>query len=422
MKWKTEKRKINDLIPYEHNPRQMTEKQNRDLTKSLEKFDLVEIPAINTDGVILAGHQRLRIMQALGRGDEEIDVRVPDRQLTEKEVQEYNIRSNKNTGEFNFDILANSFEIDDLLEWGFKESELDISKKIKEDDVPDIQPEPISKLGELYLLGEHRLMCGDSTSIHDVSKLMNGQKSQMCFTDPPYNVDYTGGMGTHEKNGRQGILNDKMSKEEFKTFLTEVCKRIIENCEGGVYICMSSSELDSLKISFEQSGGHWQSFIIWVKDNFTLSRLDYQHLYEPILYGWPKEIINHYFIQNRDIPNVWESLNKVKSVFDEVKIKGKVTGEVKRKKQKNDIWRYDKPTKSEEHPTMKPVKLCAEAIKNSSKKDDIIMDLFGGSGSTLIASEQLGRKCYMMELDPKYVDVIIKRWENLTGKKAEKLI
>jgi DNA modification methylase len=433
MKWTTEKRKVNDLIPYDKNPRQMTDKQNKDLTASLKKFDLVEIPAINKDGTILAGHQRLRIMQSLGRGDEEIDVRVPDRQLSEKDVQEYNIRSNKNTGEWNFDELANSFEVDDLLKWGFEEFDLSLDSKVKEDDVPDLdEGEPIAKLGDIYQLGNHRIMCADATSEEDVAKLMAESKAQMTFTDPPYNVDYTGGMGTHEKNDRGGILNDKMSKEDFYQFLLAVNNNICEYTLGGIYICMSSSELDTLKTSFEQAGGHWQSFIIWVKDNFTLSRSDYQHLYEPILYGWNGKVVNHYFIQHRDNPNVWESLDKLKSEFDgthtiikfhgfEVKILGKVEGEVKRKKQKNDIWRYNKPTKSEEHPTMKPVKLCAEAIKNSSKPNDIVMDLFLGSGSTLIACEQLGRRCYGLELDPKYIDVIIKRWEQFTGEKAVKL-
>jgi len=175
LEWKTEKRTISQLVPYEHNPRQMTDKQNKDLTKSLEKFNLVEIPAINLDGTILAGHQRLRIMQTLGRGGEEIDVRVPNRQLTEKEVQEYNIRSNKNTGEFDFDILANAFETDDLLEWGFDESELKIEKEIEEDDVPEVaEGEPKTKLGDIYQLGKHKVMCGDSTKSEDVDKLMGG--------------------------------------------------------------------------------------------------------------------------------------------------------------------------------------------------------------------------------------------------------
>ena len=195
---------------------------------------------------------------------------------------------------------------------------------------------------------------------------------------------------------------------------------------------MSSTELDTLKIAFESASGHCQSFIIWVKNNFTLSRSDYQHIYEPILYGWPSDVVNHFFTEDRDIANVWEDLREVKTKFDgeytsikfqgfEVKIKGKAEGTIKRKKQKTDIWRYDKPIVSKEHPTMKPLELCQQAIRNSSNREDIILDLFGGSGSTLIASESLNRVCYMMELDPRYTDVIIKRWEKTTGNKAIKL-
>jgi DNA modification methylase len=195
---------------------------------------------------------------------------------------------------------------------------------------------------------------------------------------------------------------------------------------------MSSSELPNLKKAWENNGGHWQSFIIWVKNNFTLSRADYQNTYEPMLYGWAKNIKNHFFIERRDIANVWEDLREVKTEFDgthtsikfqgfEVKIEGQVKGIIKRKKQRTDIWRYDKPTVSKEHPTMKPVALCLEAVKNSSQRGDIVLDLFLGSGSTAIACEKSGRRCYGMELDPQYIDVIISRWEKFTGQKAIKL-
>lgn len=263
---------------------------------------------------------------------------------------------------------------------------------------------------------------------------MGGKNANMAFTDPPYNVAYEGG-GNYAENGkqkRQMIKNDEMSKENFFEFLSKVCKNLIDYCDGGIYICMSSSEIDALKIAFERGGGHWQSFVIWVKNTFTLSRADYQHTYEPILYGWAGRIKNHYFTDRRDIANVWEDLQEVKTNFDgehttikfqgfEVKLKGKVEGQIKRKKQHTDIWRYDKPTKSTEHPTMKPVALCVEAITNSSQRGDMVLDLFGGSGSTLIACEKTGRVCRMMELDEHYVDVIIKRWEEYTGNKAKKL-
>lgn len=261
---------------------------------------------------------------------------------------------------------------------------------------------------------------------------INKAKANMAFCDPPYNVDYKGGMGAHSKNSREGILNDKMSDSAFYQFLSEVSKRIMENVEGGVYICMSSSELANLKTAWENNGGHWQSFIIWVKNHFTLSRSDYQNTYEPILYGWPSAIKNHFFVDRRDIANVWEDLREIKTEFDgkytsikfqgfEVKIEGKANGIVKRKKQHMDIWRYDKPVRSPEHPTSKPVALCLEAIKNSSEKGDRVLDLFLGSASTLIACEKCGRICLGMELDCQYIDVAITRFEKFTGQKAIKI-
>jgi DNA modification methylase len=247
----------------------------------------------------------------------------------------------------------------------------------------------------------------------------------MCFTDPPYNVDYQGGASGDWGKPRDRIKNDKMSKAAFYNFLRDSLANAIANTKGGIYVCMSSSELETLKAAFEDAGGHWQSYIVWVKNTFTLTRADYQHTYEPILYGWPAKTKNHYFTEDRSIPNVWEDLREIKTEYDgsyttikfqgyEVKVAGKAEGQVKRRKQRVDIWRYDKPTRSSEHPTMKPVELCAEAIKNSTKRNGIVLDLFAGSGSTLIASETIGRTARVMELDPKYVDVIRKRWYKLT--------
>lgn len=209
-------------------------------------------------------------------------------------------------------------------------------------------------------------------------------------------------------------------------------KNMLDNTQGAFYICMSSKELASLKDVFEKNGGHWQSFIIWVKNTFTLSRSDWQNQYEPILYGWNGDLTNHYFAGMRDEGNVWENLQKLKPQYDGVettikigayhlKLKGQVDGKVCRKNDSVDIWHENKPTKSAEHPTMKPLKLCAKGIKASSLRGGIVLDTFLGSGSTLIASQETGRICYGMELDPQYVQVIINRWEKLTGKKAIKI-
>lgn len=236
-------------------------------------------------------------------------------------------------------------------------------------------------------------------------------------------------MNTHTQNTRDKILNDKMTNSEFYNFLYDSIKNMIENCNGAFYICMSSKEMPNLKLAFENAGGHWQSFVIWVKNTFTLSRADYQNQYEPILYGWNSNNKAHYFVDDRSIGNVWLDLSKKAKYIDnkteitlggaKLLLDGKVTGKILKGKKKTDIWEYAKPTKSEEHPTMKPVRLCAEAIKNSSKQDDIVLDLFGGSGSTLIACEQTNRTCYMMELDPHYCDVIRKRYAKFIGKENE---
>lgn len=318
--------------------------------------------------------------------------------------------------------LGPDFELLDLT--GFSR-DLIIEPELKDDIVPEEAP-AIAKLGDIYQLGRHKIMCGDSTK--DVGVLMGEEMADMTFCDPPYNVNYTGGMGTHEKNERKGIKNDNMTRDQFKQFLKDAMEPIVKYTKGGIYVCMASSELDSLRQAFEDAGGHWQSFIIWVKNNFTLSRADYQNTYEPILYGWNKDIVNHYFIEDRDIANVWEDLSKVKTEYDgedttisfqgfKVKIPGKVEqGKIIRKKQQVDIWRHDKPVKSELHPTQKPISLCMEAIRNSSKDGDIVLDTFLGSGSTLIACEKTGRTCYGCELDPHYVDIIIQRYKDYTGR------
>jgi DNA modification methylase len=252
------------------------------------------------------------------------------------------------------------------------------------------------------------------------------------FTDPPYNVDYQGGMNASGQNNREGIQNDKMSQTAFFTFLSDFIKQAMGVCSGAFYICMGNSQIHTLRNAFDEGGGHWQNNIIWVKNHFTITRGDYQHQYEVIMYGYNAKTVNHYFVSDRNIPNVYEDLQDLKTHYDgeytsikfqgfEVKIKGKAEGTVMKKRQKTDIWRYDKPSRSEEHPTMKPVAMVCEAINNSSHRESIVYDPFGGSGSTLIACEKLNRKCRMMEIDPIYVDVIIQRWEKMFGQKATKV-
>ena len=253
----------------------------------------------------------------------------------------------------------------------------------EDDQVPEVQEQPVSKPGDVWVLGCHRLLCGSATESADVEKLMDGQLADMVFTDPPYNVDYA----NPEKDGKakkdRRIKNDNLGNE-FHGFLLAAMTNMLTVSKGAIYVCMSSSELDTLQRAFRDAGGKWSTFLIWAKNTFTLGRADYQRQYEPILYGW-KEGTDHFWCGARD---------------------------------QGDVWFFNKPVKNDLHPTMKPVELVERAVRNSSKSKDIVLDLFGGSGSTLIACEKTGRQARLTELDPKYVDVIVRRWEEYTGKEA----
>jgi DNA modification methylase len=235
----------------------------------------------------------------------------------------------------------------------------------------------------LWILGNHRLLCGDSTVLSDVERLMDGQLADMAFTDPPYNVDYGNSAKDKMRGKDRRILNDALG-DGFYKFLYDACLNLLIMTKGACYVCMSSSELHTLQKAWLDAGGKWSTFVIWAKNSFTLGRADYQRQYEPILYGW-KQGSDHFWCGDRD---------------------------------QADVWFYNKPRVNDLHPTMKPVELVERALKNSSKSRDIVLDLFGGSGTTAIACEKTNRHARLMELDPKFVDVIVKRWEDFTGKKA----
>lgn len=396
--WKTEKRKVIDLVPFEMNPRMMSVKQAEDLRKSIEKFNLAEIPAVNTDNRIVAGHQRLMTMKLLGRDQEEIDVRVPNRPLTDEEFQEYNLRSNKNVGEWNWDMLAN-IEMPMLKEAGFTKEELGglrFPMLNDEDEVPELPKEPTAKLGDIFQLGNHRIMCGDSTKREDVEKLMNGGKADMVFTDPPYGVNYSERARQIVNQRKDGltIQNDNLNFDDLKSFVFLAFQNIKEFLKiGGVYyICSPQGGglgmMMMMMMMMKEAGIECRHSIIWKKDSpvFSMGRLDYDYQHEPILYGW---IGTH-----------------------------KHYG---RGKFKTSVWDIPKSRNSKLHPTMKPVELVENSIQNSSKAEDIVLDLFLGSGSTLIACQKTGRVCYGMEIDPLYVDVVVERWEKATGQKSQKI-
>ena len=244
------------------------------------------------------------------------------------------------------------------------------------------QSAPVAKPGDIWRLGDHRVVCGDATDREAVQRLVGESRMEMAFTDPPYNVNY-GNHGGASQTNKRTIANDNLG-DQFEPFLEKVCRNLLEFTDGAVYICMSSSEFHTLQKAFVSAGGHWSTFIIWAKNTFTMGRSDYQRQYEPILYGW-REGAKHDWCGDRD---------------------------------QGDVWHVDKPTANPLHPNMKPLPLIEKAIQNSSKPGDKVADLFLGSGSTLIACERTGRVCYGMELAPLYVDVARMRWEAFTGEKA----
>lgn len=416
-----------DIIKlYDKNAKKHSKKQIKEVAASIEQFGFNQPIVVDQDHVIVVGHGRFEAAKFLKMNLVPV-VRV---NLTEEQAKAYRLADNKlNESPWEMELVIDELKTlsNEMYRITGFDMDLIVDPREKDDVLPD-KVEAKSKTGDIYILGDHRIVCGDSVKGLTFESLMEDKKSAMTFTDPPYNVAYEG-----KTKKKLTIQNDEMSREKFFLFLSAVCLHINKYTDGGIYICMSSSEQDQLKNAFESTGGHWQSFIIWVKSNFALGRSDYQNTYEPILYGWPKHIKHHYFIDERNASNVWEDLSSVKAEYDgtfttisfqgfKVKLVGKITrGTILKKKQRLDIFRHDKPSKSIEHPTMKPVSLVVEAICNSSKEGEIVLDPFLGSGTTLIAAEKTGRICYGIEMDPHYVDVAVARWEEFTGLKAKKL-
>ena len=416
---------INNLIPYEKNARTHDENQIEKLKNSLQEFGFINPVIIDENNMILVGHGR--IMGAKELGIKTVPcIRI--KYLTDDQKKAYILADNKlsDLGGWDLDILNEELlSIDlDMSMFGFEEVE-EPEIDIKDDDfnIEDLEPikEPKSKIGEIYKLGNHYLMCGDSTSEEDVNKLMNGAIADLIVTDPPYNVDYSSKnkmLNYSDKGSRiqKPIENDKI--DNFGKFIYDAYKNMANNTkEGGAfYIWHSEKEDIAFKEQLIKAGVYIHQTLIWVKNNFVLGRMDYQPKHEPCLYGW-KEGKGHYFVDDRRQSSVIEDkkpdINKMKK---EELIK--LLEEIYSDKISTTVIKENKPQISDLHPTMKPLKLLARLINNSSKENEIVLDLFGGSGSTLIACEQLNRKCYMMEYDPIYVDVIIERWENFTGKKA----
>ena len=325
--------------------------------------------------------------------------------LTPQQVKAYRLADNRVAAEAEWDENLLALELGELNDGGydlgvtgFNPAELD--KLLREggdvegeDEVPEKPEEPISKPGDLWLLDDHRVICGDATDAAALGALVNGHKAGLIFTDPPYNVNYKQGgpygSARKQSNKCRSIQNDNMSDAECEQFLVAAFSNWLGVIKPGaaVYICCSDKAMPEFRRAFTEAGFKWSSNVVWAKNNFSLSRADYHPQHEPIIYGW-SEGAKHYWCGRRDVGTVWN---------------------------------IDKPRANDLHPTMKPVSLIVRAIENSSKMGDVVLDTFGGSGSTLIACKQTARTAMLSELDPGYVDVIVKRWENYTGKKARRV-
>lgn len=414
--WETRQNKVNDLIPQEVNPRKISNKQMSDLKRSLKKFNLVEIPAIDYDGTILAGHQRIKALQLLGRGDELIDVRVPNRKLTEQEAKEYLIGSNNLGGDWDYDLLR-SFDMDTLTFAGFDQVELakfwDEDNQTKEDgfevekELKQIK-EPVTKLGDIIYLGKHKILCGDSTNKDNLSKLLGDERASMIYSDPVYNIsiDYDGGIGGKKDYG--GNVNDTRTYEEYKNFIKDslIASLAVSDTNTHVFYYCDQIYIGLIQDVYRSLGIENKRVCLWLKNSQNpVPKVYCNKAYEPAVYG----------IRNK--PYLAESIKDLNEVMN----KEFTTGNdlISQVDDFIEIWTAKRLSAKEyQHATSKPITLHEKAIKRCTKPNDIIIDSFLGSGSTLLAAEQLGRRVYGCELEPRFCDLIIKRYEALTGTKA----
>jgi DNA modification methylase len=379
---------IDKLLPYARNARTHSDEQVAQVAASMVEFGWTNPILVGADGTIIAGHARLAAARKLGMT--EVPVIVLDH-LNETQRRALVLADNKlalNAGwdeemlrvelqalkddEFDLDVVG--FTNDELEEF-LRDPEETNAGLTDEDSAPGSQETAVTVSGDVWIMGNHRLLCGDATILADVEKVLAGGLADMVFTDPPYNINYEG-----RTKDKLKIQNDKLGGK-FYEFLRDASANLLSVCKGAVYICMSSSELHTLYSAFLDAGGHWSTFIIWVKNHFTLGWGDYRRQYEPILYGW-REGNKHFWCGDRN---------------------------------QGDAWQINRPAANREHPTMKPVELVERALRNNSKSRDTILDPFGGSGTTIIACEKTGRQARVIELDPKYCDVIVRRWQAFTG-------
>lgn len=419
-------KKPSELIPYANNSRTHSDEQVAQICASIREYGFTNPILIDEEGTIIAGHGRAKAAMRLGM--ESVPCIVL-RGLTKAQKKAYVIADNKmalNAGwdeeklrleleglkELDFDLSLTGFSEDEMKDLLDPDGDPDVPDGA--DDAPEPEAEAVSKPGDVWILGAHRLMCGDSTDPRDVARLMGGEEADLLFTDPPYNVD------VESADGKK-IENDCMSEQAFVEFLSKAFKNASGAMRPGADFLVWHA--DNHRYSFEtammDAGFKTSQVVVWVKNTFSVvCRQDFKWMHEPCLYGW-KDGAAHYFKPEFNHPTVEEEGEPNPAKMPKAELVELAKRLIEDARGIGTVMREDKPQKADLHPTMKPVALCCSLIRLTSGKGDIVLDLFGGSWSTMIACEQLERRCFMMEYDPKYVDVIIKRWEDFTGKNAE---
>ena len=428
------------LKPYERNAKQHGKDQVERIARSIRELGFLSPCLIDQDMNVIAGHGRIMAAKTIGM---ETVPCVFVEGLTEEQRKAYILADNRLTemGEWDMDLVQQ--ELAALADADFDISMTGFDPDLRFDDsMGQIQDdgwteadekaeEPRSRVGDIYQLGEHRMMCGDSTDPEMVAALMNGEKADMMVTDPPYNIglggDESGSAQSNDKTSKRRkkqndgafLLNDNLEEKEFVEFLTKAMMNAKDALrEGGAfYVWYATRTTEQFLDGMRRAGLEVKQILIWVKSHFTLGRQDYQWQHEPCLYGW-KDGAAHYFVDSRKQSTVVEDMMPDLAHMKKAEMEA-LLKEIYAEETETDVIHESKPNVSELHPTMKPMKLIARQIRNSSQPGEKVLDLFGGSGTTLVACEQMDRRCFMMEFDPHYADVIVDRWEKMTGKKAE---